>query len=148
MKPPQTVEENLYWRFQAILNGMDLPEEGILELREGTATAKGGNLSLQGRLVTTFLQRIDGKLPHQHDLFKFSTKRFFPKIYRADQPVVSLTAGWQGAFYHWVFEVLPRLHLVEKGGYAPKKIYVESARGFQKQSLELMGITSEQIINA
>jgi Glycosyltransferase 61 len=148
MHCPKSVEEELYWRFEAILKGMKIPEEGILTLLEGTATSKGGNLSSKGRLVTTFLQPIDGKPPHQHDLFQFSTKRFFPCIYRANHPVVTLAAGWQGAFYHWVFEVLPRLHLAEKGGYRSAKVYAEASCRFQKESLELLGITSDRMINA
>lgn len=148
MNPPATIEKKLYWRFQAILSGMEIPEVGILELKEGIATAKGGNLSAKGKLVMTFLQPIDGKAPEQNDLFKFSTKRFFPKIFRSEQPVITLAAGWQGAFYHWVFEVLPRLHLVEKAGYSTEKVFVEAHFAFQKQSLELLGIGQEQIINA
>lgn len=148
MRSPKTVDGSLYWKFHAILQGMEIPAEGLLELNEGIATAKGGNLAADGKLVTTFLQAIDGKPPHQHDLFKFSTKRFFPKIYQAKSPIVTLAAGWQGAFYHWVFEVLPRLHLVERGGHGEKKIFVEATTRFQKESLALLGLGPERIINA
>lgn len=149
---PKTIDDTFYWRFQAFLNGMKIPEEGVLTLREAIATSKGGNLTSKGELVVTFLQPIDGKPPYQNDLFRFSTKRFFPRIFRADHPVVTLATGWQGAFYHWVFEVLPRLHLAEKAGYlisgGKTKVYVEVACPFQKESLELLGITPDQMVNA
>jgi capsular polysaccharide biosynthesis protein len=148
MKAPGTIEAALLPNFQALLDQVDLPAEGILTLQKGIATSKGGNLSEQGKLVTTFLQPIDGKPPHQHDLFRFSTKRFFPRIYRADGPVVTLAAGWQGAFYHWIFDVLTRLHLIEKGGHSLNRLYVEAAFDFQKESLELLGIQPSQMINA
>lgn len=145
---PKTIHKTLHWRMQAILEGMQLPEEGVMVLPEGMATSIGGNLSSEGKLITTYLQPIDGKAPNQHDLFRLSTKRFFPRIFHADFPVVTLTAGWQGAFYHWVHEVLPRLHLVEKSDKCFARIYVESALPFQRESLELLGIKEEQIINA
>ena len=148
LQPPRTIEDNLHWVIKSLLKGTYLQEEGILILDHGMATSKGGNLSYQGKLVKTYLQPIDGKLPHQNDLFRFSTKRFFPKIFHAKQPIVTLAAGWQGAFYHWVFEVLPRLHLAEKAGYHSLPLYVECATRFQKESLELFEISPSQIINA
>ena len=148
MRPPKTVDPEIFWNYRQILKGMLLPGEGVLRVRDGIATSKGGNLSSQGKLITTFLQPIDGKPPHKHDLLRFSTKKFFPSLYKSKSPVVTLAAGWQGAFYHWVYEVLPRLHLVEKGGYANAYLYVEAVTPFQKQSLELMGINSSQIIDA
>jgi len=148
IQAPKTVEPDYIQGIKGILAGFDLAEEGVLVLNGGTATNRGGNLNVKGQLVTTFLQPIDGKLPHENDLFRFSTKNFFPRIYRADYPVVTLAAGWQGAFYHWVFEVLPRLHLVERAGYSAHPIYVESTFPFQKESLELMGITPDKMLNA
>ena len=89
MRRPMTIDDRLYWSFQANLGGMVLPEEGVLVIPEGLATNKGGNLSLQGKLITTFLQPIDAKPPHKNDLFNISSKRFFPKIYESKYPVVN-----------------------------------------------------------
>lgn len=148
LKAPKTVDTPLFERFRLMLQGMPTPEYGNLAFKEGTATSLGGNLSCKGKLVTTFLQPIDGKKPNEHDLFRFSTKRFFPKIYHANEPLATLASGWQGAFYHWMFDVLPRLHLVENSGILPSLFYVESYFSFQKESLKLLGIDSHQIVNA
>lgn len=148
MQPPKTIDSEIFWHYKQSLKGISLSAEGILYVSKGIATSQGGNLSSQGKLITTFLQPIDEKPPHKHDLLRFSTKKFFPSLYTSKKPVVTLAAGWQRAFYHWVYEVLPRLHLVEKGGYAQECLYIEAATPFQKQSLELMGIKPDQIINA
>lgn len=145
---PKTIESELFWNYRQILKGMPVPAEGLLEVKGGIATSKGGNLSSRGKLITTFLQPIDGKPPHQNDLLRFSTKKFFPSVYTSQKPVITLAAGWQGAFYHWVYEVLPRLHLAEKGGFTEESVYVEAATSFQRESLELMGINHSRIINA
>ncbi len=112
-------------------------QEGIFSIYNGIATATGGNLNPKGKLVSTFLQVIDGKPIDQHELFYFSTSRFFPRIYQAKESVISLTAGWQGAFYHWMYQILPRLELVPK----PYPIvYADQSFSFQKESLEMLGI--------
>ena len=147
--PPRTLDSPLYWRFrEALEKKKRFQEAGFFTLSQATATSFGGNLTEKGKLVTTFLQPIDGKPPHQHDLFRFSTKRFFPRIYQSPKPVVTLAAGWQGAFYHWMYEVLPRIHLVEKGGHPLDCVFAAQIEPFQKESLELLGLPEKSIINA
>ncbi|MCC5832407.1 MAG: glycosyltransferase family 61 protein [Chlamydiales bacterium] len=147
--PPKTLDALLHWRYrEALEKKRVLQKTGLLTLPRATATSFGGNLTEGGKLVTTFLQTIDGKPPHQHDLFRFSVKRFLPKIYRSDHPVVTLAAGWQGAFYHWMFEVLPRIELAERGGYVLDRVFAAQSEPFQRESLELMGIAKEAIIDA
>lgn len=145
---PRTIHPKLFWRFQEALNGISLPSEGILTIPNAMATKLGGNLTRDGKLITTFLQPIDGKPPLKHDLFRFSLKRFFPKVLHTQEPVATLAAGWQGAFYHWIYDVLPRLHLLEKSGASFNKIYVEASTPFQKESLALLGLGAERLINA
>ena len=147
-KAPNSIEGELLVQMESVIKGFEVPEQGILVIQNGMATRSGGHLTSQGRLITTYLQTLDGKPPSQHDLFYFSSRKFFPRIYHADHPVVSLTAGWQGAFYHWMFEVLPRLHLIERAGYLGSAIYLEAAERFQKESLQLLEIDPDKIINA
>jgi hypothetical protein len=148
IRAPLTIEAAPYKTIQSLLKGFDLAEEGVLILQGGMATSKGGNLTSAGKLVTTFLQPLDGKPPKQDELFRFSSKKFFPPIYQVDHEVVTLAAGWQGAFYHWVYEVLPRLHLVERAGFNAVPLFVETAHRFQAESLALFGITQDKIIPA
>ena len=148
-KPPHTVDKALYWQFHdALEQSIAIPGGGFFTLPNALSTALGGNLTENRKLVTTYLKPLDGKPFHEHDLFRFSTKRFSPRIYHAEKSVVTLTAGWQGAFYHWIYEVLPRLHLIEKSGYPIETVFVAVSPGFQKESLELMGLSSENIIDA
>ncbi len=147
LTPPKTVDSALSWQFR--VKTVSDPGGGIFTLPNATATSLGGNLNKRGQLVSTYLKPVDGRPLHRHDLFKFSTKRFFPKIYQTEKPVVTLAAGWQDEFYHWMYEVLPRIHLVEKSGNVLEfNIYVAAHKSFQKTSLELMGIPKERIIDA
>jgi hypothetical protein len=141
LRPPMTIEDRHYWVFQIMLGGVQLPEDSIMVVPDGMATHKGGNLSADGKLIPTFLRSID-----QGNHFKVSSKHILPKIYTSQQPIIALTADWQSAFYHWIFEILPRLHLAEKGGFPLQHIYVETSLPFQKQTLEFLGVTNDQII--
>ncbi len=146
LQPPKTIDPEIFWTY--LERGTYIAPQGILRLPKAIATESGGNLSHQGKLVTTFLYTVDGKLPQQHDLHRFSSKNFFPTLFKSDEPVATLTAGWQRAFYHWVYEILPRFHLLEKAGVKPKKFYIDTTLPFQRESLALMGIDPSQIISA
>lgn len=124
-----------------------LPADGILTLKNGTALGIGANLLENCRLITNFLQPVKGRPPEKHELFRFSSKKFFPNILHVQRPVVTLSAGWQGEFYHWIHEVLPRFHLVEKKGLSSCLFFIESSKAFQRESLELLGILKENLIS-
>lgn len=140
---PKT-EGPLFWKFQQ--NPIDVKENGFLAVSKGIATHLGGTLTEKGKLITTYLQEIDGKSPSNHNLFNLSSKRFFPKILKTDQPVVNLTSAWSGAFYHWMYEILPRLHLIEKEKVGA--LYIETVHPFQKESLLLLEIPPSNLILA
>jgi hypothetical protein len=118
--------------------------EGVCTLKKGYSTLSGGNLTEDGKLLTTYLKPTDGKPFHEHPLFHFKWKKLNPKILKVDEPVISLTAGWSGAFYHWMYQVLPRLGLVKNN---KALIYVDQSHDFQRQSLALLGL-SDRVIDA
>ena len=114
----------------------------VVHIKNGTATSTGGTLTSCGQLVTTNLKLTGGDSIECHPLFYFSTSRFFPKIKCINQPIISLTAQWQDTFFHWVYQVLPRLQLVDTS----KLLYVDQSKVFQRESLEILGI--DNIIDA
>lgn len=142
---PLTIEGVVDKRFSI---PMDKEIPGYYSLPEGIATDMGGQLTLEKKLITTYLQSIDGKSPEEHDLFRFSISRFSPHIYKSDKPIITLSTGWQNAFYHWMYEVLPRLAIYKKAKIEKGKFFVASHTAFQRESLELLGLGAEEIINA
>jgi capsular polysaccharide biosynthesis protein len=49
-------------------------------------------------------------------------------------------------YYHWIFEVLGRLAMLEMAGVEYDWLYVGKAKRFMKETLELWGINPEKII--
>ena len=139
---PQSIEKELFSGFKE--RQAEIPKLGFFKVPLGVATRLGGNLDRKGRLVKTYLRPVDGKSPENHDLFNFSQKRFFPKMIE-EKRVISLVSGWQDMFYHWMYEVLPRLALIKD---FEGKIYIDQGRRFQRESLALFGVDPMRIIDA
>ncbi|MDD3151217.1 MAG: glycosyltransferase 61 family protein, partial [Candidatus Gastranaerophilales bacterium] len=50
------------------------------------------------------------------------------------------------SYYHWIIESLPRLYLIEKSSFKPDKYIVCNITKFQKQALEMLGISENRVI--
>jgi capsular polysaccharide biosynthesis protein len=87
--------------------------------------------------------------PEQNNIFrqKYFTK---PKVYKG--VVFTMLAGGPSIvnYGHWMHDVLPRIYLLKKSGWFNKVDYflVPSVRyDFQRDSLQLLGIAPEKIID-
>ena len=74
--------------------------------------------------------------------------RFPVPVYHTKSNVISLTSRLQWTYFHWLFDVLPRVHLAKMAGIATGRYYAECAHSFQKESLHLLGIRGNAIIEA
>jgi capsular polysaccharide biosynthesis protein len=58
---------------------------------------------------------------------------------------VTVRWGWVNSYYHWMFEALPRFHLLLASDYDIDRFATHVlAQDFQQESLELMGIALER----
>lgn len=77
-----------------------------------------------------------------------------PVFERGDLPPVSYTGGTVAAlaftgapsYYHWFFDVLPRIHLIRESGFPIDKYVINIYSSYQYEMLAKMGITGGQII--
>ncbi|MGZ0654000.1 glycosyltransferase family 61 protein [Coraliomargarita sp. W4R53] len=79
-------------------------------------------------------------------------RRFFQDPVKLQGRVLSLIAGGvsgRGNYFHWLIDVLPRLQTLADSRFAGSVDYVivpQYQRDFQKMTLQLMGISAEQIV--
>ncbi len=146
LAPPVTIHSQLHWKFKDGLLLSHRPA-GVITVPQGIATSLGGNLSPCGRLITTYLEVADGKPPEEHSLFRLKQGSLVPKMCHTLSPVVTLAIEWQGAFYHWLYQVLPRLKLIEMAGIRDFLLYAEDRSAFQKESLALLGFGKERLLS-
>lgn len=133
-----------------------MPQTFVTCLIDGITTRRGYNFTRRGKLLleTSVEMHLDNYYPlwsekiNQDNYRYLNNFKFFPYIKKQSGTVVTLTEFWESNYYHWLFQVLPRMYLVERVGLRPDYLYVEYEQEFQKQSLEMMGYKKEQIINS
>ena len=59
-----------------------------------------------------------------------------------------VTSGNQDQLWHWFFDIVPRLELLQRHAPADCPIYVDQRHSFQRDSLALFGIDPERILSA
>ena len=117
----------------------------ILEIQNGTATQGGYVFDEAGRLI----KEASHKYREQHQWACVSRPySLFPSIKTFNCEVAILTASNHQIYWHWLFEVLPRLAMIEKTGKNPDRYYVQTRYRFQRESLDLLGgVTKEAMID-
>lgn len=123
-------------------------ESFVLCLNRGISTSTGANLTQSAMLIKEVTVEFGLK---QEELDKhqiFSSPKIFPKIKNYNGSIATLTTFSQSNYFHWLFDVIPKIHLLDKSGLKPDKIYVEVKSKFQIDTLQLIGYESEKIVNS
>lgn len=76
------------------------------------------------------------------------TKVKLPPLQRTEERVAVVSSLWGEGFFHWFYDALPRLYLLEQSGIEIDKYIVNTEFEFQRESLHLLGIPPEKWISA
>ncbi len=80
----------------------------------------------------------------KHPIFR---RLHLPRIVRVDERVAVIAAEASACYYHWMFDILPKLELLRRAGASYDKIYTSALRApFQKETLRAMGIEERELI--
>jgi capsular polysaccharide biosynthesis protein len=144
-KLPATIEPAVHWKFRAVA-GAPFPATFAACLPEGRAWGvDGAALTPDDRLVAETAREF-GRTPAQNSIFQqFHLQRCERK---SGQVAVLATAGSE-VYFHWMFDVLPRWHLLRQAGLArPDNCAVVASQrtAFQQESLARLGFRAEQVI--
>lgn len=131
---------------EGLLNTFPIRDRTIshmIEVKGGLANQGGYVFDEVGRLI----QEASHKYREQHRrAFVSRPYSLFPTIRRFNCEVVILTASNHQIYWHWLFEVLPRLGMIEKVGKKPERYYLQNRYHFQRESLDLLGVVSPEAI--
>jgi glycosyl transferase family 61 len=117
----------------------------FLELKDGIASGSGYVFDETGRLIVGASHRYSRKIKKRLVSHPY---HLTPDIKKFNGVVAAVTASNQDAYFHWLFDLLPRLLMLEKAGTKPEKIYLQNRYRFQRETLELLGMArKEDIIN-
>ena len=114
----------------------------------GIAFPNGAVFDTQGRFL--------GLAAHDRDFaddprrrwraFTVDPPSFHPRIREFPHEVVVLTASNQGFYFHWIFDVLPRLWLAEQAGHEGGPFFIEADLPFQRQSLRALAVSESCLL--
>lgn len=145
IKPPKTIYNEVDSRFLKQTE-VSCPEAFVLSLQNGISTSFGANLTKSGILVKELSTEMPWRDIEKHRIF--SSVRVF-SMEKYNNVVATFTNCRQGVtYFHWLFNVLPKIHLVEKSGLKFDKMYIECQKRFQEETINLLGYKSEQIIDS
>jgi hypothetical protein len=132
------------------------PGDFILGLRDGRAYSLDGSnmlvITKEGQAIEEVsFQWKNDKVRDAKDNKIFCENIFTtPKKYKGN--VFSLLSGGGAItyYYHWLFDAMPKFHLLKEAGLFDKMDYFlvpNDAYGYQKEFLSHFGIPAEKIIN-
>ncbi len=117
----------------------------LLEIKNGLVSCSGYAFDQAGNLIEGASHRYSRKIKKT---LVSHPSRLRPHIEKFEGVVAAITASNQDAYFHWLFDLLPRLKLLEDLGVKPDKIYLQCHYRFQRETLELLGmVATRDIIN-
>lgn len=147
---PKTLDQCIPWEFDTFFDGMRSNESPafILSMPYGRVVGEGAVISpddhLIGDVSRELIPRNDQR---RHSVF---SRLKLPPVSKIDGSVAVLAVQAAEVYWHWMFDLMPRIHLLSKGGaglagidhFVVNKLRVP----FQGQMLARVGIPESKII--
>ncbi len=141
-EPPRSIRGHDNWQgtpFSPMVMGH------LLEIKDGLVSSSGYVFDESGCLIEGACHRFSRKI--QRGLVSHPY-RVLPRIEHISGTVAAITASNQDAYFHWLFDLLPRLKMLDDLGVKPEKVYLQSHYRFQKETLDFLGqVSPRQLIN-
>jgi hypothetical protein len=118
-----------------------IPESFVLTIPRGKVYSKNGIIFVKDCLIKELLWRWSFLRTDSFDLHKLP-----PPTYLKGKVAVIAQEG-QSNYYHWMVEVLPKLAMLENNNIQYDYIYVSNDLPYMSQTLNLLGISDDKIIN-
>lgn len=105
-------------------------------------------IAADDRVVTDVTVHLKGRLEDHNVMGRLS----LPHRHRLAGTTAVLSAPGGNTYFHWLFDVLPRLEILRLAGYdvaAVDRVAVNSTRhGFQRETLGRLGVGEERVLSS
>ncbi len=139
---PVCLQDKLMWRFRV----PPVPPSRLVTLRGGRSCgADGAVITCNGRL----LREYSGCFFVAKDSHPLMHRLHYPPVRDLGGTTVVLGFPKSGNYYHWLFDVLPRLETLDSrvSDEQLDQYLVDCRHAFQRESLQLLGIPLERCIS-
>jgi hypothetical protein len=143
---PQSIESDPHWQFK-LDYGVQSQAAFVATIPQGRFWKNCAVITPDNQLLgdVSIYYKIDPrKNPYKHPAFRKNIE----KVEKVGGKISVLSAPGGDSYFHWLFDVLPRIHLLKKSKLKIDKFVVNSLKhSFQKQTLELLEIPESKIID-
>ena len=145
---PAARDELVPERFAAV-HSFASPETFVAELRDARLYGRAvAVIDAEARVVTEVTVHLKGKLEDHNVMGRLR----LPALRRLPGTTAVLSAPGGNTYFHWLFDVLPRLELLRLAGYdlaAVDRFAVNSTRhGFQRETLARLDIADSRVLRS
>ena len=145
---PSTPAEVVPERFAAV-RSFHGPPTFVAELRGARLYGRAvAVIAADDRVVTDVTVHLKGRLEDHNVMGRLS----LPHRSRLDGTTAVLSAPGGNTYFHWLFDVLPRLEILRLAGYDVATVdrnAVNSTRhGFQRETLARLGVAEERVLSS
>jgi hypothetical protein len=113
--PPTSKEKISHTKFKR-LECKD-PSLFFTKIPFGIQTSQAAKLTRKGKLVRSYTQQFTATSEHLHKLFTFRKERCKLSIPHFEGSVLSMVADCDTNYYHWLFDVIPKLRVATPVNY-------------------------------
>lgn len=140
---PHGIEEKIHWIFE-LGDHKTSPSVFAAKLYNGRLFSNSGVVITEDNIVLEEVSRILGGHIDETDIFrKIILPR--PTVFAETIGVISTSAG--EGFFHWMFDVLPRIFIINQSPWNVDKIVVNSVNSkFQEETLSILGLLDKVIV--
>lgn len=115
---------------------------GVLFLEGGISDRNGTAFTAQGQMLVS-----DGIVEFSRGRLSSHFPSMLPKLHKVTGPIAVLaTPGFN--YFHWLFDVLPKFHLLEKALCSEFQVLLHISRPLQWEMLDLLRVPRRSLINA
>jgi Glycosyltransferase 61 len=116
---------------------------GVLSVSPGIANRHGAVYTAGGDLIVS-----------RDDVYEFDVEKalaqyptLLPQVLKVPEPVAALATP-DFNYFHWMFDALPKIHLLDRAGYKEIRLYLQVTENLQQETLDLLGVRAERVIDA
>ncbi|WP_445637549.1 Glycosyltransferase family 61 protein [Nostoc sp. DSM 114161] len=147
-KLPKTIKSGVHWKFE-IECTHEYPETFVAVIPQGRVWGHNGTVITPDDKLLGDVSLEIGTDISEHSILKSWR---LPNINYVDGTVAVLSAAGGEGYFHWMFDVLPRIHLLQQAeipfSHIDKFLVNSLYLSFQKETLALLNIPEEKIIES
>ena len=149
---PLSIDKNIHWKYIRKQN-VNQPATYVMEIKDGRVYDDGivitpGNKMLAG--VSKFIEA--GEYITDHSQNPIFTKKTLHPLKKIKGNIAVLSAPSGRGYYHWMFDVLPRIQLLREAGYdfnsVDKFLINNYLSRFHIETLNMIGIPRNKIMES